>query len=613
MNQKNDILFINRDADFLKGMGKSLRQSGYSVHTAMDMRGALSALTSNSVGLIVCDNALRDISGYDFFRFLKSDPLRERVPFVFLVPLNDQGRAIKAFKLGAADFIVYPLETAIFLSRIKEIFPANGFENRKSTQQVPVKTSALPSDANAVASNPKKMRKSKRAFPLPPIQVEVSRDGLLWMPGKIKNISRKGMFMETALLGKPGVELSVRFSLPTGEIVVKGRIQHIAFENCDPSAGIGIEIKPSQRWKEILKFLSTLIQRKDPEPISNKGDAPLLPIQNLKQTIILTGGKGPPSAEVHPVRPLQKNKGASYDLRFYHSLIGKQLDNYRTVSFIGAGAMGGVFKGWDMALERTVALKVISYKLSAQEIFREMFIKEARFVSRLDHPNIAHMYYTGDVNQILYFAMEFIDGVTLADLIKKGGNLNTLKGLNYFIEVCEALDFVSQQNIIHRDIKPTNIMINAQGVTKIVDFGVAKVIDVRAKEKKREGIVGSPLYISPDSVLGRPLDHRSDIYSLGASFYHAFTGFPPYDGVTPDAVFQKHVREELTPLKKRNPKISNALGNIVAKMMAKEPERRYQDYQGIIKDLKALRAKALKFQKLKNATLIFKAQTFQRK
>lgn len=603
MTPKNNILFINRDEDFLKGLTSPLRQAGYSVITAMDMRGALSALSANSVGLVVCENTLKDISGYDFFRFLKSDPLRENIPFVFFVPINDQGRAIRAFKLGAADFLVYPLKTETFISRIKEVFPAPGSETSKSAKQAP-----SPVSEKATGPNLKERRRSKRALPLPPLLVEVSRDGILWMQGKIKNISRHGMFMHTALLGKPGVELHIRFSLPTGTSVVRGRIQHIAFENYGPSAGIGVEVESSNQWKDILKYLATLIQKGNSAPPENETVSPPNSPRDITRTIILTGENAHAVANARLAKSVQKSKETTYDIRFYQSLIGKQLDNYKAVSFIGAGSMGGVFKGWDIALERTVALKVISYKLAAQKIFREMFIKEARFVSKLDHPNIAHIYYTGDVNQILYFAMEFVDGVTLAELIKKGENLNTLKGLNYLIKICEALDFVSQKKIIHRDMKPNNIMINDQGIVKIVDFGVAKIVDVEAKKDKREGIVGSPLYISPDAILGKPLDQRSDIYSLGASFYHAFTGFPPFDGTAPDEVFRKHVKETLPSLRKRNPKVSNVLGHIVEKMMAKRPEDRYQDYKDIIKDLQALRSKALRFQKVKNETLIFKVK-----
>ena len=172
------------------------------------------------------------------------------------------------------------------------------------------------------------------------------------------------------------------------------------------------------------------------------------------------------------------------EIRFYHSLVGKQLGNYKAVSFIGAGAMGGVFKGWDIILERNVALKIISYKLSSIESFREMFVKEARLISQLNHPNIAQIYYIDQSDDVFYFAMELINGGTLKDMIKDSNNLNSTKGLEYLITVCRTLDFVSGKNIIHRDIKPENIMISDNGTLKVVDFGVAVVND--GKSKKRE-------------------------------------------------------------------------------------------------------------------------------
>jgi len=131
-------------------------------------------------------------------------------------------------------------------------------------------------------------------------------------------------------------------------------------------------------------------------------------------------------------------------------------------------------------------------------------------------------------------------------------------------------------------------------------------VAVNGDDNKKEKIVGSPYYICPEAIEGRPLDLRSDIYSLGASFYHGFTGSPPFEGKNTQEVLDKHLKQSLTPLRKKNPKVSSALGRVVEKMMAKKPENRYQGYKGIIKDLKGLESRAQKFQKLKNATLIFR-------
>jgi serine/threonine-protein kinase len=280
--------------------------------------------------------------------------------------------------------------------------------------------------------------------------------------------------------------------------------------------------------------------------------------------------------------------GKALEIRFYHSLVGKQLGNYKAVSLIGSGAMGGVFKGWDIILERNVALKIISYKLSSVDSFREMFVKEARLVSQLNHPNIAQIYYIDQSDDVFYFAMELISGGTLKDMIKDSNNLNSAKGLEYLVTVCQTLDFVSGKNIIHRDIKPENIMITDDGILKVVDFGVAIVNDGKNKKGKSENLVGSPYYVSTDCIKGLPLDSRSDIYSLGATFYHVFAGVPPFEGDNVEDVLLKHLNCDLVPLKKKNPTVSNWLSDIIAKMMAKNPEDRYQGYKDIIADLDLL-------------------------
>jgi len=604
MTKNENILFINRDKILLEDLGESLREQGYSVHTANDMRGALSALSANSVGVIICDNTLQDVTGYDFLRFLKNDPLREKIPFIFLVPINDQGRALNAFKLGASDYVVYPITVEELVSRVREVISMPRDAYAVKPQPSPAESMAMTSiPGNAEEAAPEK-RKSKRVHPLSSVRVDVSRNGVFWLPAQIKNINREGVFLETSLLGKTGAEIYVKFTLPSGTSIIKGQVKHIAFKNYNPSAGIGVEVEKNAQWIEILQYVITLIKKADSQSANSSLAGSILPsnIQaqpaSTEESRNTARGAGPSSPRVK-VNP-------SYEIRFYQSLVGKQMDNYKAVSFIGSGAMGGVFEGWDIALERKVALKVISYRLASKESSRNMFIKEARLVSKLDHPNIAHMYHIGNVNEILYFAMEYIDGVTMSDMIKKGDKFNTLKGLNYLVTICEALDFVGHNNIIHRDIKPANIMINDKGIVKIVDFGVAKIVDVNGDDNKKEGIVGSPYYISPEAIDGRQLDLRSDIYSLGASFYHAFTGSPPFEGSNAEEVLSKHMEQQLIPLKKKNPKVSPALGRVIERMMEKTPEKRYQDYKGIIKDLKGLESRAQTFQKLKNATLIFK-------
>lgn len=587
MEQNSYILLINRDREVLEATHNSLCKAGYLVLKAMNVDDALILLNTIRIGIIICDNALQDTSGCEFLTFLKSDPLLLTIPFVFFVPVHDQGRASEAFARGASDFIVYPLDEKVLLGRINEIMPFRNDTQKQTEIQTFEVAQPVPQPFQTVSTEQNARRESEKNYSLSPIHIEISRDSVLWMPGKVKNVNRQGITVETSLLGKPGSVLHIKILLPDGIRVLKGYIKEITFNNPQHPAVIGTEIEETQDWWEAHEHIAMLMRAEDPVERTTQHLQKNPTMQDSQKTIVLPYQKQNDAGTI---------KEKSLDIRFYQSLVGKQLDNYKAVSFIGAGTMGGVFKGWDMALERTVALKVISYELSSHETFRNMFIKEARTISQLNHPNIAQIYYIGHMNEILYFVMEFISGKTLADMIKEKQNLDISRGLKYFITVCMALDFVSKMNIIHRDVKPENIMITDRGMLKIVDFGVAKITDGKKRETSSDGIVGSPLYISPDCIKGLPVDCRSDIYSLGATFYHAFSGFPPFEGKNVEDVLRKHLNDDLIPLPKRNPNISAALSRIIERMMNKEPENRYQNYQSIVDDLEALKAGTAKFQ-----------------
>jgi CheY-like chemotaxis protein/predicted Ser/Thr protein kinase len=595
MSDKNDILLINRYKDFLEAICAYLRHSGYTVHKAFDLTGALNALSTHPVGLIICDTALQDIDGYDFLRFLKKDPLRKSIPVVFFAPTSDEGQSLKALEIGATDFLVYPLQVEALISRICKIMPlkectemVHTFEDSSDDAPAPPSTSAEEST--------QERREAPRKHIFPHLRTELSRDGLLWIPGQIKNYSCDGMYVETALLAKQGATMNLRFSTPKGMYIVNGFVKHIAFNDIEKPTGIGVSINKSKEWGKVHSYMDSL-QGKVSAEAAKKGAGHI-----QKDPPPTTAADQPPR---HEVKVLDRSSAAaasqdsnemSYANRFYQSLIGKQLDNYKVVSFIGSGSMGGVFMGWDIALEREVALKVISYVLSSQDAYREKFINEARVISKLDHPNIAQIYYIGYSSNILYFAMEFIPGNTLQDLIKQHGQIDILKGLDYLITSCNTLDFVCKKNIIHRDIKPDNILINDKGILKIVDFGVAKTIDLDYKGGKEGKVVGTPFYISPDSIAGGPVDHRSDIYSLGASFYHAFTGYPPFSGKDIKEIIFKHLNSKIPPLREKNPNVPESLSNIIEKMMTKDPAKRYQNYNELNIDLTLFRSQAWKAQ-----------------
>jgi DNA-binding response OmpR family regulator/predicted Ser/Thr protein kinase len=576
MTARKDILLIHRDKPFVDKVAPVLEGSGFAVHKATGLREALSILAAHAVGLIVCDKDLEDIKGIDFLGFIKKDPLRENIPFMFLVSQKNQFRPVEAFTLGAADYLVYPLDAKALIARIGEAF-------RPAVQATPAAMpEALPPVPQAPA--PKAEAAPPQPAVLPPMHADVSRDGVIWMPSRIKAFTAQSIAVQTSLFGKSGVALMVRFKLPEGLFVVNGRIKTFDCKDFQKPADIDIAVEEDDTWRRIYAILTQapVAETARPSvvaaaPADDEVAATIAMADTAREGVDISGAQ------------LQKNAGkkkSSYDIRFYHSLIGKQLGNYRVITLIGAGSMGGVLQGWDVALEREVALKIISFELSSKEEFRELFIKEARVISKLNHPNIAQIYNIGTSNDILFYAMEFIDGITLKDMILKNRKLNLQKGLAIVITVCRALETVYRNSIVHRDVKPANIMITHTGVVKLVDFGVAHTKDSQGAGKRM--IAGTPLYMSPEQIAGLTLDHKSDMYSLGATFYHAFCGKPPFESDEIKSVLDKHLNATMMPLCQRDAGIPAALSKIIEKMMAKDPTDRYPTFQVIIDALHCL-------------------------
>jgi CheY-like chemotaxis protein/tRNA A-37 threonylcarbamoyl transferase component Bud32 len=617
MNTKSYILLANREKKFLKTVCQSLLDAGYPVLTATTMSSALNLLSNNTVSLIICDSELEDFSGYDFLRFLKSSPLLRKIPFVFFESIHNRGNAGKAFDMGAADFIVYTLEeevskvleafdmgaanfivytpeeeiTKVLIERIGKMLPSMAGNERISASPKEASQESFVQQIYAVSSAPQERRDSDRIFFKQFENIELSRDAVLWFPGQIINISELGLMVKTSLLGKLGMLLYIRVLLPDGKYVIESRIKHISISNNQLSAEIGVKVETSTEWSEIYHYIANLNDSVAKPPVKRSSVVDKIPEEKIIDAtmIMRTDDNKMQHVDLDPLsHNLNDSRSArALEIKFYRSLIGKQLGNYKAVSFIGAGSMGGVFKGWDVVLERNVALKIISYNLSTIASYRDMFFQEARLVSRLIHPNIAQIYHIDEMDDVLYFAMEFISGGTLANIIEDRDNINTTKGLEHLITTCRTLDFVSRQNIVHRDIKPANIMIDDLGILKVLDFGVAIVNDGTDEKRSSEGL-GSPLYVSPECITGQQLDSRSDIYSLGATFYNVFAGVPPFDGDSVESILSKHLNEDLIPLKKKNPILSSDLSYIIGKMMAKNPKERYQNYQTIIDDLTGL-------------------------
>jgi serine/threonine-protein kinase len=266
------------------------------------------------------------------------------------------------------------------------------------------------------------------------------------------------------------------------------------------------------------------------------------------------------------------------------------LGRYKIISEIGQGAMGTVYKAVDPIIDRTVAIKTINLNLSRQELeeYEARFQQEIKAAGRLNHPNIVTIYDVGKTDQVAYMAMEFLEGKELKDIVAAGEQLPPDQVVDIISQIADGLWFAHQQDIVHRDVKPSNIMVMKGGIAKITDFGIARLPNSAVKTMTGL-ILGSPRYMSPEQVIGKTIDARSDIFSLGVVLYEALTGIAPFDGDNVNAIMYATVNTTPPPPSQHNRAVPAMLDLIVAKAMAKLLEDRYQTVKELADDLREVR------------------------
>ena len=256
-------------------------------------------------------------------------------------------------------------------------------------------------------------------------------------------------------------------------------------------------------------------------------------------------------------------------------------DRYELGEIIGFGGMSEVHRAVDTRLHREVAVKVLRADLARDPNFYLRFRREAQNAAALNHPAIVAVYDTGEASTpagpLPYIVMELIEGVTLRDIVHNDGPMPPTRAIEVIADACQALNFSHQHGIIHRDVKPANIMIDAHNAVKVMDFGIARAIaDAGNSVTQTAAVIGTAQYLSPEQARGDTVDARSDVYSLGCVLYEILTGEPPFVGDTPVAVAYQHVREDPVPPSQRLPGLSPDLDAVVLKALAKNPDNRYQ-------------------------------------
>ncbi len=291
---------------------------------------------------------------------------------------------------------------------------------------------------------------------------------------------------------------------------------------------------------------------------------------------------------------------------------GVRIDHFVVERKIGAGGMGAIYAARDVALDRPVAIKILPDELAREPGAHERFVREAQAQARLSSPHVVQIFFIGrlppDVmgresapglvltepasspagaRGSLYFAMELVDGESLEAPLARGEKLDPEQARRLMIQAAQGLDDAHRAGIVHRDVKPGNLLADRAGHLKIADFGLAKPREKNLSLTKEGAVMGTPYYMAPEQAIGDPVDFRADMYALGCTFYHLLGGEPPFDGPSPMAVMAKHLKSEPRPLREARPSVPAPLEAVIARLMQKEPRRRYPTYAALVDALEA--------------------------
>ncbi len=265
-------------------------------------------------------------------------------------------------------------------------------------------------------------------------------------------------------------------------------------------------------------------------------------------------------------------------------IIDDRIANFHVIELVGRGAMASVYRAFDTELDREVALKMPDPRYVDCDNFKQRFNQEAKAMARLRHRNIVQIYSFGEYKEAPYLAMEYIQGASLSKILADRGRIEIDEALEYILQICDAMECAHEADVVHRDIKPGNILVESSGRVLVADFGISKTMSSDTVDDTLT-FIGTPIYMSPEQCGEGVLDKRTDIYSLGVIFYEMIVGHPPFDGATPAEIIKSHLLETPSFPSENGTTLPPNVVKILRKMLSKDPEQRYPDVQTLRREL----------------------------
>ncbi|MDG1838219.1 MAG: protein kinase [Phycisphaerales bacterium] len=613
MSERGTILVVDPNAAVRRMLEVHLAAGGHAVTSCRSAREAKDLLDSGGFDLIITEAETPEGSGFDLLRHTQKPGNERRVATIIMSGRDQPERIVRALERGADDYLTKPISPSMAVARASAVIElqASGLLSSRGPDMLDLPR--LDRTLREASGGAGKLRAICDAL----------RDGLSAERASVYRFDSSSNELltvvahgETSADGSPLIRMSAEEGL-AGASLRLGHIinTHDAYEDSrfsprfDEQTGFVtrsvLSIPLRDDHGEVIGVAQVLNHEVGPflaaEELKAMQLAPRCGLclaeaffevdleLNLAATIIAQPGTATflptilPSTGGITTGILPRDR--SVDAR---SFIGTEIGRYRVMAVLGTGSQGIVLEGHDELLDRSVAIKLLGPDSARIPMLRRQFMQEARTMAKLGHPNTVAIHDVGEHDRALYLVMEQCHGGTTFDMLKKDGPISVAAAIPILRDACRGLDAAHRRGMIHRDIKPDNILLDAQGAAKLSDFGLVlapNTVDIAGADH----IIGTPHYMSPEQCSNGLVDHRSDLYALGATCFHLLAGKPPYAGPTDvREVLKCHAEAPIPDPRALVPDLPEDVVSIIATAMAKNPADRYQNASEMLRDLEAV-------------------------